>query len=151
MYYFYLISMLVLFIDQVIKQAVVNNMRIGESISILDGIVSWTSHRNRGAAFGILKNQTWFLILVTVIAVVLIIYCLQKIYRNNKWTSFGLSLILGGALGNFFDRIVRGEVVDMIEINFIDYPIFNVADSFIVTGCMFLIIGSWGRSKKERK
>ncbi|WP_019003899.1 signal peptidase II [Cohnella laeviribosi] len=149
MLYFYLLSLFVYIIDQLIKWAVVRNMRVGESISMIDGIISLTSHRNRGAAFGILQNQTWFLVLFTVVAIVFLIYYLQKVHRSNKTAAYGLSLVLGGAFGNFTDRLARGEVVDMIEVNFIDYPIFNMADSFIFIGCIILFAGSWRKVKKE--
>lgn len=148
MIYFYLISLVVFVIDQLIKWAVVSNMNIGGSITIVEGIISLSSHRNKGAAFGILQNQMWFLIIFTVVAVVFIIYYLHKAFRTSMLFALGLSLLLGGALGNFSDRIIRGEVVDMIEITFIKYPIFNMADTFIVCGSVLLFLGSWSRIKK---
>lgn len=140
---FLLLSLFVVVIDQLMKLAIIHNLKIGESIEVLSGVLSLTSHRNSGAAFGILQNQTWFLITVTAIVIIAMGYYLRKIHLSNKMAAFGLSLVLGGAVGNFSDRIIRGEVVDMIEVTFIDYPIFNMADSFIFIGCVFLMIGLW--------
>ncbi|OXS55081.1 signal peptidase II [Cohnella sp. CIP 111063] len=147
--YLYLISLCALMIDQFVKWFVVREMVIGESSVLIDGILSLTSHRNKGAAFGILQNQIWFLIIVTVIILAFIVYFLHKTYMNNKLKSVALAFVLGGALGNFSDRIFRGEVVDMVEITFINYPIFNIADCFIVCGTILLFISSWSRIKRE--
>ncbi len=140
---FILLSLFVVVIDQLLKLAIVHNMKIGESVEIFSGVLSLTSHRNSGAAFGILQNQIWFLITVTAIVIIAMGYYLRKIHHSNKMAAFGLSLVLGGAVGNFADRIIRREVVDMIEVCFIDYPIFNLADTFIFIGCVFLLFGLW--------
>ena len=123
-------------------------MEIGQTIPLWEGVFHITSLRNKGAAFGILQGQRWFFIIVTLIVVLGIIYYLQTEGRNNRRISFALSLLLGGALGNFFDRLIRGEVVDSLDFRLIDYPIFNLADVFIVSGVALMILEVLLQSKK---
>lgn len=115
-------------------------MTIGQSIPLIEGVFHLTSHRNRGAAFGILQNQRWFFILITVLIVVGIVYYLRRLGRSKPLISYALALILGGAVGNFLDRLLNGEVVDFLDFTLINYPIFNIADSAIVIGvCLFIL------------
>lgn len=123
-------------------------MEIGQTIPLWEGVFHITSLRNKGAAFGILQGQRWFFIIVTLIVVLGIIYYLQTEGRNNRRISFALSLLLGGALGNFFDRLIRGEVIDSLDFRLIDYPIFNLADVFIVSGVALMILEGLLQSKK---
>ncbi|AAO03669.1 lipoprotein signal peptidase [Staphylococcus epidermidis ATCC 12228] len=123
-------------------------MEIGQTIPLWEGVFHITSLRNKGAAFGILQGQRWFFIIVTLIVVLGIIYYLQTEGRNNRRISFALSLLLGGALGNFFDRLIRGEVIDSLDFRLIDYPIFNLADVFIVSGVALMILEVLLQSKK---
>ncbi len=120
-------------------------MVLTEQIPVIGNFFLITSHRNRGAAFGILENQRWFFIIVTTIVVIGIIWYLQKVMKtNNKLLPLALSLVLGGAIGNFIDRILTGEVVDFLQFNFgsYEFPIFNVADSCIVIGVGLIILDS---------
>ncbi len=120
-------------------------MELTEQIPVIGNFFLITSHRNRGAAFGILEDQRWFFIIVTTIVVIGIIWYLQKVMKtNNKLLPLALSLVLGGAIGNFIDRVLTGEVVDFLLFNFGSYqfPIFNVADSCIVIGVGLIILDS---------
>ncbi|HDB1887199.1 TPA: signal peptidase II, partial [Staphylococcus aureus] len=145
---YYIIAVIVLIIDQLWKSAIVKWMEIGQTIPLWEGVFHITSLRNKGAAFGILQGQRWFFIIVTLIVVLGIIYYLQTEGRNNRQISFALSLLLGGALGNFFDRLIRGEVIDSLDFRLIDYPIFNLADVFIVSGVALMILEVLLQSKK---
>lgn len=137
--------------DQVTKWAVSTYMDMEETIPLIPNVFHLTSHRNRGAAFGILQNQRVFFIVVTIIIVIGIIVYLRKVYREQKFLSFGLSFVLGGALGNFVDRSIKGEVVDMLDFRLIDYPIFNLADCFIVTGVAIIILHTFLEARIEKK
>ncbi|GAB7388059.1 signal peptidase II [Bacillaceae bacterium] len=147
---YYLIAFVVLLLDQVTKWLVVRNMEVGESIPLLEGVFHITSHRNRGAAFGILQDQRWFFIAVTIIVVVGIVVYLRKIHREKPRLAVALSLILGGAVGNFIDRAATGEVVDFLDFTLIDYPIFNVADSAIVIGVALFLWDSVREMRAEK-
>ncbi|MEF3309454.1 signal peptidase II [Paenibacillus sp. GYB004] len=147
---YYVLAVLALATDQLTKWAVVTYMSLGQSIPLIPNVFHLTSHRNRGAAFGILQNQRVFFILVTVIVVIGLLVYLRKVYRENTLLSIGLSFVLGGALGNFVDRALKGEVVDMLHFRLFNYPIFNVADCFIVIGSALIILHSFRQSKKEK-
>lgn len=151
---FFLIALIVFLIDQGTKYLIATRLVIGEQIPVIGDFFLITSHRNRGAAFGILENQRWFFIIITVIVVVGIIWYLQKVkHSENKMLPTALSLVLGGALGNFLDRVVSGEVVDFLQFNFGSYtfPIFNVADSCIVIGVALIVLDSLLEVRREKK
>lgn len=148
--FYYLISLLILIIDQWSKWAIVKYMDLYESIPIIEGWLHITSTRNRGAAFSILQNQRWFFITLTVIVSLFIIYYIYRIYKTEKWYALAFSLILGGAIGNLIDRILTGEVVDFIDVRIINFAIFNLADSAIVIGTGLILIGMLF-SKEENK
>jgi signal peptidase II len=147
---YYLLALVVFAIDQMTKWLIVKNMELGQTIPIIDEIFYITSHRNRGAAFGILQNQRFFFIIITVIVVGAVVYYMQK-HASDKFLKFALALVLGGAIGNFSDRLLRGEVVDFLDvyIGSYDFPIFNVADSALVIGVGLIFIQSFMESKKK--
>lgn len=158
---YFIIAGIVIALDQWTKWLVMTKMWIGESISIIEGVLYFTSHRNQGAAFGILQGQRWFFIVVTSIVLVGIIYVLVK-HRSSLRVLMGcaLALVLGGALGNFIDRIRFGEVVDFIDVKisigsfYHDFAIFNIADSALVIGVGLLILDTildGIREKRQKK
>jgi len=147
---YYVIAILAFAVDQLIKWSVATYMDIGQKIPLIPGFIQLTSIRNRGAAFGILQNQRLFFIVVTAIVLIGIIIYLYKISRKQKFLASALALIFGGALGNFVDRAFNGEVVDMLEFTFINYPVFNMADVFIVTGVVMVMIDTLRASGTEK-
>jgi signal peptidase II len=153
--FYYLIALAVILIDQVTKWMIVKEMYYGQSITVNENFLYITSHRNRGAAWGILQGQMWFFYLITVVVVVGLIIYIQKLKKQDKWFGIALALMLGGAIGNFIDRVVRKEVVDFVNtyIFTYDFPIFNVADSALVVGViiMFIMTLFEGKMKKEHK
>lgn len=152
-YYFYLIAFVVLVIDQITKFLVVQNMAVRDSIPIIEGFFYFTSHRNAGAAFGILQGQMWLFYIATLIVVSVIVYYLQVHGRTNRWFGASLALVLGGAIGNFIDRVLFGEVVDFLDVRIFtyNYPIFNVADAALVVGVIMLIIHVIKEEKSQGK
>lgn len=151
--FYYGIALLLIIIDQLTKWLVVKNMELGESITIIEDFLYLTSHRNRGAAWGILEGQMWFFYIITVIVIVGIIYYMQKGKKEGALFKWALSLMLAGAIGNFIDRVLRQEVVDFIHTFPFGYnfPIFNIADSSLVIGVALLIIHMFLEEKKEKK
>lgn len=117
-------------------------MKLYESVPVIDHFFYITSHRNRGAAFGILQNQRGFFLIITTSIVIFIAYYLWKSRDKHVLLLVSLSLILGGALGNLMDRIYCGQVTDFLDFRFGGYsfPIFNVADSLIVIGVSLLLL-----------
>lgn len=141
---YYALAGIIILIDQWTKWLVVKNMELGERIPLLEPNLSLLSHRNSGAAWGMLEGQMWLFYIVTVVVVGGIIYYFHKEAKGYKLFSISLMLLLGGALGNFIDRLVNGEVVDFISvlIPMINYhfPIFNIADAALTIGVGLLII-----------
>ncbi|WP_134700294.1 signal peptidase II [Ammoniphilus sp. YIM 78166] len=148
---YYMIALIVFVVDQATKWIVVKTMELGQTIPLIEGVFHFTSHRNRGAAFGILQDQRWFFIVITLLVVGGIIYYLRKLGKDNPRVSLALSLILGGAAGNFLDRLLFGEVVDFLDFTLINYPIFNIADSAIVIGVGLMIWDTILEMKRERR
>jgi len=149
----YLIALFVIALDQWTKWLIVKNMEIGESIEIINGFLYITSHRNKGAAWGILQNQMLFFYVITIIVVVAIIYYMQKYAKQNAMLGVALSLMLGGAIGNFIDRLFRKEVVDFIHTYIFGYnfPIFNIADSSLTIGVILLFVYFLFFEEKKQK
>ena len=129
-------------LDQLTKSLVVRNMEIGESISIIDGFLRLTSHRNSGAAWGMFQGQMLFFYVVTVAVVAMLIYIYKKEAKNNLLMQLALTMLLAGAIGNFIDRVLFQEVVDFIDVLIFgyDFPIFNVADSALTVGVILMLI-----------
>jgi len=147
--FYYLIAIAVAVIDQLTKYVVAKNMEIGESIPLIEGVFHFTSHRNMGAAFGILQNQRWLFIIITIAVVVGIVWSLSRIGKSQPRVSFALSLVLGGAVGNFIDRLLTGQVVDFFDFVLIRFPIFNVADTAITIGVALLLIDTLLQGRKK--
>lgn len=147
---YYSIAFFVLVIDQVTKWLVVKYMELGESIPLWKDVFHLTSHRNAGAAFGILQNQRWFFVVITIFILAGIIYYLHRVRLTQPLLALGLSLVLGGALGNFIDRALFGEVVDFLHFILINFPIFNVADSAISIGVGLIILDTLLEMKKTK-
>lgn len=153
---YYIITLLIALLDQVTKWMIVKKMELGESVQVIENFLYITSHRNRGAAWGILQNQMWFFYIITAIVIVALIVYIQKLKNNQKLLGIALSLMLGGAIGNFIDRLFRKEVVDFIDtwIFTYHYPIFNIADSALVIGVILVTIYMLfieGKQVKEKK
>ncbi len=148
-----MIALAIIIFDQLTKWIVVKEMELGESIPVVENFLYITSHRNRGAAWGILEGQMWFFYAITIVVVIGLIVYIRKINKADKWLGVALGLMLGGAIGNFIDRVFRQEVVDFVNtyIFTYDFPIFNVADSALVVGVgiMFILTLFEGKQKKE--
>ena len=133
-----LIVLLIIAIDQLTKHLAVIHLRDIGTIEIVKGIFSLTYVENRGAAFGILQNQRWFFIILTIVICMGMAYFLITQSNTSLVLRISLAMILGGAIGNLIDRIRLGYVVDMLHFTLIDFPVFNVADCFVVSGTILL-------------
>ena len=138
---FYVITILVIIIDQITKYIVVNNIGLYQDIPIISGFFNLTHVTNKGAAWSMLEGQTVFLIVFPILMSIFIFL----LYLKNMKTPFvyPLAMILGGAIGNLIDRTTNPSgVIDFIELHFGDYifPVFNLADSFIVCGGIIFAI-----------
>ncbi|MEN1966954.1 signal peptidase II [Lentibacillus sp. N15] len=153
MYWYYLIALVVIGLDQLTKWLIVKNMELYEQVPVIENFFYITSHRNTGAAWGILQDQMTFFYIITAVVVVGLVFYMQKYGKNSPLLAVSLSLILGGAIGNFIDRIFRQEVVDFLDFIIIryDFPIFNVADSCLCIGVILVLIATFMDEKKKGK
>ena len=137
-----IISIILLCIDQIAKLLVINLLTKTDSIAIIKNFFYLTYINNDGAAFSILVGKRIFLILVAIIVIIMLIHYIKKNNIQNKLEIVSLALITGGSLGNLMDRVVRGYVIDFLDFKIFNYnfPIFNLADTFIVIGVILLLL-----------
>jgi len=128
----------------------------GMTMRFIPGFVNLTYVENTGAAFSMLRNATWLLTIMSLVMACVVIWLLFRYSGQMKSKLFNTAMcfIAGGAIGNLVDRIARGFVVDMLEFDFVDFAIFNVADCFITFGAVMLgifVLWFWGKSEKAKK
>ena len=145
--YHLLIALVVFTLDQVTKAVVEANIALYDARSVIPGLFRLTHVKNRGAAFGIFadspsEGRIAALIFLSVLALSVVVTLLWRNQPDARRMGLGLALILGGAVGNLFDRLVQGSVVDFLDFYFRSYhwPAFNVADSAIVIGAGLLLL-----------
>lgn len=138
-----LAAVILILLDQLSKQWIVNHIPLNAIRKCVPGIFSLTYLRNYGAAFSILQNQQWFFTVITLAVVGAACYYFIKNINGNFWFLFGLLLIISGGIGNFIDRLRLGYVVDMFHLDFMNFAIFNVADSYLTVGVVILFIALW--------
>ena len=127
-------------LDQGVKFLVRAAIPLHTSQTFLPGLFDLTYIRNTGAAFSILRSQTWLLTVLSGIAVVVLLVLLLRRAIPSKLGMLSLSLLLAGAAGNFIDRLAFGYVTDMFQTTFMNFPVFNVADIGVVVGGFFLVL-----------
>lgn len=127
--------------DQLTKYLVVQNIGLHTQVPVIDGLFHLTYVRNTGAAFSIFQNMQWLFAVVFGLLTVAIIWDFAKkrlpFTKLERWL---IVCIYAGGLGNMIDRVRFGYVIDMIEVEFMDFAVFNVADCFITCGCILLMI-----------
>ncbi len=156
MIYCLIITAIVIILDQISKAIVVAAIPEGHLIEVIPDIFNLTYIENKGAAFGMLSEHRWVFMVISVLAIVGILFFLWKEKPESYWIKTTLAFILGGGIGNMIDRTFRPGVVDFIDADFVqypvigleggfsmhleDFPIFNIADCFITVGCFTLIV-----------
>jgi len=151
------LALSVLLLDQISKWLAINHLEPNQILSIIPGFFNLVFVKNRGMAFGILSQSRsgfsyYFLIATTIIAIGVILFFSYWAKRKEKWLPIGLSLILGGAIGNLVDRVRLGYVIDFLDFFLKGYhwPAFNVADSGVTAGTFWLLINIIaGKNLKE--
>ena len=147
------LSVLVLVIDQLSKAHFEGALEMYQQIVVIPDYFSWTLAYNTGAAFSFLADssgwQRWLFALIAVVVSAVLVVWLKRLGRNDTWLAIALALVLGGALGNLYDRIVIGHVIDFIFVHWKEhgFPAFNVADSAITVGAIMLALDMF-KSKK---
>ena len=139
----FIIVFVILSLDQLTKSFISAKIQLNDTLPVVKGVFGLSLIHNRGAAFGIFKNQVYLFIITSIVAIVLIYFGLKD-NRHNKYYVVSLSLILAGATGNLIDRLRFGFVIDFL--NFYIWPVFNIADSAITVGAILL---GWAILRKK--
>ena len=149
-----LLSVLVLVIDQVSKAHFEGSLEMFQQIVVIPDYFSWTLAYNTGAAFSFLADssgwQRWLFALIAVVVSAVLVVWLKRLGRNDTWLAIALALVLGGALGNLYDRIALGHVIDFILVHWQNrwyFPAFNFADSAICVGAIMLALDMFKGNK----
>lgn len=147
-----LLAAAVVGVDQLTKLIITRTLAVGESRTVVDGVL-WISHvRNTGAAFGLLRGRSGILALAALVGIVILVGMIVR--RPPPLTGVGAALIAGGAVGNLLDRIVRGWPLNGSVVDFLDFrywPAFNVADSAITFGALLLVVSGFKERDEERR
>lgn len=140
--FFYILIIALITIDQVAKYLTIHYLKPISTYPVIQDFFHLTYAENRGAAFSILQGKQFFLITITFIFTILLFYYLYKTpaKKGTYLFNLSLSLIIGGAIGNLIDRIRLNYVIDFFDFRYINFAIFNTADSFVVVGT-FLLAG----------
>ncbi|ANF84217.1 signal peptidase II [Pseudomonas sp. M5A4_2d] len=148
------LSVLVLVIDQLSKAHFEGALQMYQQIVVIPDYFSWTLAYNTGAAFSFLADgggwQRWLFALIAVVVSAVLVVWLKRLGRDDTWLAIALALVLGGALGNLYDRIALGHVIDFILVHWQNrwyFPAFNFADSAITVGAIMLALDMF-KSKK---
>lgn len=147
------ISVLVFIVDQTSKYYFEHSLDLYQQIVVIPNYFSWMLAYNTGAAFSFLADgggwQRWLFAMIAVVVSAVLIVWLKRLGRNDTWLAVALALVLGGALGNLYDRIVLGHVIDFIFVHWHEhgFPAFNVADSGITVGAIMLALDMFKTKK----
>lgn len=148
------LSLLVFVLDQASKLWFDNNLNMYQQIVIIPDYFSWTLAYNTGAAFSFLADadgwQRWFFAAIAVLVSGVLVVWLKRLKADETWLALALALVLGGALGNLFDRVVYGHVIDFILLHWQSrwyFPAFNLADSAITLGAILLALDMFKSQK----
>jgi signal peptidase II len=128
-------------VDQLVKYLIVSNIPLFGQAPLVPGIMKLTYVQNTGAAFSLLQGMQWLFVVIFVLLTALLVFeYFKKPMPFTKFERFCIAAVYGGGLGNMIDRVFLGYVVDMFQTEFINFPVFNVADIFITCGCILLMI-----------
>ncbi|WP_246566761.1 signal peptidase II [Tissierella simiarum] len=140
----FILSVLIVVLDQVSKLAAIRHLKGNVPYVIIENFFQLNYVENFGAAFGILQHKKILFIIITSLVVICIsLFLIRNQHALNRFMKVALGMLLGGAIGNLIDRIRLGYVVDFISVKLInkyDFPVFNVADVFIVVGTVLIVI-----------
>ena len=145
------VAALLVVLDQVVKFLVRTTMVLGDSMVLIPDVLGITYVQNTGAAFSSFPNATMVLAGISLLVSLLLILAILLRWVRHPFGRFTLMLLLAGAVGNLIDRAVMGYVTDMVQVIFVKFAVFNLADVFVVTGAILLVlyvIFGWDRCER---
>ena len=149
MYYVIIIAALVC-IDLLSKHLAVFYLKGAESLPVIHNVINFTYVENTGAAFSMLRGMQPLFVVLTLVAVLVMMYLILHSKSRNKALIWGLAFATAGGIGNLIDRVKQGFVIDFIDLKFVNFAIFNLADIFVSTGTVLLFIYLLFYANKEK-
>lgn len=153
-----LLSVLILVVDRVTKDFFEGSLSMYQRIQVIPDYFDWTLAYNTGAAFSFLADaagwQRWFFAAIAIVVSVVLVVWLKRLKRHETLLAVALAMVLGGALGNLYDRVVLGHVVDFILVHWQNrwyFPAFNLADTFITIGAILLALDMFKSDKSAKE
>ena len=153
-----LLSVLILVVDRVTKDIFEGTLSMYQRIEVIPGYFDWTLAYNTGAAFSFLADaagwQRWLFAAIAIVVSVVLVIWLKRLKRHETLLAVALAMVLGGALGNLYDRVVLGHVVDFILVHWQSrwfFPAFNLADTFITIGAILLALDMFKSDKSVKE
>lgn len=153
-----LLSVLILVVDRVTKDFFEGSLNMYQRIQVIPDYFDWTLAYNTGAAFSFLADadgwQRWFFAAIAIVVSVVLVVWLKRLKRHETLLAIALAMVLGGALGNLYDRVVLGHVVDFILVHWQNrwyFPAFNLADTFITIGAILLALDMFKSDKSAKE
>ena len=136
----YILCALLLLLDRLTKIWAIEKLNGEGIVDFIKGLINFVYVENTGVAFGMLSDKIYIMIPITIIVVGICIFIYMKNKGENKVFDYAMLLIITGAIGNIMDKLTRGFVVDFINFEFIDFPVFNIADICVCAGAALLMI-----------
>ncbi|HEY1029367.1 MAG TPA: signal peptidase II [Pseudomonas sp.] len=153
-----LLSVLILVVDRVSKDFFEGSLSMYQRIQVIPDYFDWTLAYNTGAAFSFLADadgwQRWFFAAIAIVVSIVLVVWLKRLKRHETLLAVALAMVLGGALGNLYDRVVLGHVVDFILVHWQNrwyFPAFNLADTFITLGAILLALDMFKGDKSAKE
>lgn len=153
-----LLSLLILVADRLSKAFFEGSLNMYQRIEVIPGYFDWTLAYNTGAAFSFLADaagwQRWFFAAIAIVVSIVLVVWLKRLKRHETLLAVALAMVLGGALGNLYDRVMLGHVVDFILVHWQNrwyFPAFNLADSFITIGAILLALDMFKSDKSAKE
>ena len=135
------VAIVAVLVDQFLKLFVRNNLKLGESVPVIENIFHLTYITNKGSAFGFFKDFNFILVIISFVVLIVIAHYLRGVKEKERIEQVLFGLLFGGVVGNLIDRLVLGSVVDFLDFRI--WPIFNIADSAITVGVIGLVVLLW--------
>ena len=149
-----IVAVLAVVLDQLSKYLAVAYLMDIDTFPVIKNVLHFTYVENRGAAFGMLSEHRWVFMVLSVVGIIALVVWLGVSKVNSRWMQCAIALVVGGGIGNMIDRVRLEYVIDFIDCRFIDFYVFNIADSCVCVGCamvMLAVIIDEVKEKKARK
>lgn len=138
-------------LDQLSKYLAVTYLTQIDTFPVIENVLHFTYVENRGAAFGMLSGHRWVFMVASIVGIIALAVWLAVSKTKNRWMQCAIALVIGGGIGNMIDRVRLEYVIDFIDCRFINFYVFNIADSCVCVGCAMVVLAVIIDEVKEKK